>query len=191
MTKPNIAVFASGSGTNYQALMDAIAAGDLQAHIALLVCDREEAAVLEKAAQDGTPTFVFSAKAYEHKAAFEQEIVNQLRAFDVQWLVLAGYMRLVGATLLAAYPHHIVNIHPSLLPSFPGKDAIGQALQADVKRSGVTVHYVDEGMDTGEIIAQQAVPVYRDDGYEQLQERIQRVEHLLYPEVVHTLLHGD
>lgn len=184
----NIAVFASGSGSNFQSLVEASEAGSLGAEISLLVCDRKDALVLERAKKHGIPTFVFTAKDYGSKAEFERKIIEQLRTHDAEFIALAGYMRLIGETLLKEYGGRIINIHPSLLPAFPGKDAIGQALEAGVKISGVTIHYVDEGMDTGGIIAQEAVPVLVDDDHKSLQQRIQAVEHDLYPRTVAQLL---
>lgn len=182
-----IAVFASGSGTNFQALVDAVECGDLDVKITLLVCDKPGAKVIERANKHNIPVFVFSAKDYPSKDAFETEIIKHLQQAEVDWVILAGYMRLIGETLLSAYSGRIVNIHPSLLPSFPGKDAIGQALAAGVKETGVTVHYVDEGMDTGPIIAQQAVQV-ENDTYESLQKKIQAVEHTLYVQTIRDLV---
>lgn len=182
-----IAVFASGSGTNFQSVNDAIIKGELQAEIALMVCDKEEAFVIERAKAANVDTFVFSPKAYPNKEAFETEILTQLQEREVDFIVLAGYMRLIGPTLLHAYSHRIVNIHPSLLPAFPGKDAIGQAFQGGVKVTGVTIHYVDEGMDTGPIIAQEAVRVLEGDTRESLQKRIQETEHKMYPVVLKEL----
>ncbi|MEW5323178.1 phosphoribosylglycinamide formyltransferase [Geobacillus thermoleovorans] len=183
-----LAVFASGSGTNFQAIVDAAKRGDLPAEIALLVCDRPEAKVIERAARENVPTFVFSPKDYPSKAAFEGEILRELKERRIDWIALAGYMRLIGPTLLSAYEGKIVNIHPSLLPAFPGKDAIGQAYRAGVCETGVTVHYVDEGMDTGPVIAQRAVPVVPGEPIEALEERIHQVEHELYPVVLRMLL---
>ncbi|MGM9928336.1 MAG: phosphoribosylglycinamide formyltransferase [Bacillus sp. (in: firmicutes)] len=183
-----IAVFASGSGSNFQSIADSIKQGQLQAEIVLLVCDRPSAFAVERANKEGIPTFVFSPRDYADKAAFEQEILQQLQEKQVDFIVLAGYMRLIGDTLLAAYSHRMVNIHPSLLPAFPGKDAIGQAFEAGVKVTGVTVHYVDEGMDTGPIIDQRAVQVLEDDSKETLQRRIQETEHVLYPDVLRRIL---
>lgn len=179
-----IAVFASGNGSNFQSIADAIKAGKLAAEISLVVCDKEGAYVLERARQEGVESFCFSPKNYPNKEAFETEILEQLRKRDIEFIALAGYMRLIGPTLLQAYSHKMVNIHPSLLPAFPGKDAIGQAFQASVKITGVTIHYVDEGMDTGPIIAQGAVPVLDEDTRETLQVRIQQTEHELYPAVL-------
>ena len=183
-----IAVFASGNGSNFQCIADAVRTGSLDAEIALVVCDRPGAYVIERAKREKIELFLFSAKDYETKAAFEEEIVNRLKEKDVEWIILAGYMRLIGRTLLQAYPERIINIHPSLLPSFPGKDAIGQAFNAGVKVTGVTIHYVDEGMDTGPIIAQRAVVIKESDSKEELQKRIQETEHELYPQVLNSIL---
>lgn len=185
-----VAVFASGSGSNFQAFIDGIQAGrlELDAEIGLLVCDRPGARAIERAKENGIPTFVFAPKAYENKAQFEQEIASELERLDIHLIVLAGYMRLIGTTLLSSYGGRIINIHPSLLPAFPGKDAIGQALAAGVKITGVTIHEVDEGMDTGKIIAQEAVLVHEDDDHDSLQQRIQAVEHELYPKTIQGLI---
>lgn len=182
-----IAVFASGNGSNFQAIIDAIESGYLNAKICLLVCDKPGAFAIERAKKSGIDTFVFQAKNYASKQEFETEILNELKKYEVEWIVLAGYMRLIGETLLNAYEGRIVNIHPSLLPSFPGKDAIGQAYQAGVKVTGVTVHYVDEGMDTGPIIAQHPVIVEDHDTKESLEEKIHAVEHKLYPSTLKKL----
>jgi len=176
-----IAVFASGSGSNFQSIVDEIDSGTLEADVKLLVCDRPGARATERAEAAGIPVFSFRAKEYESKEAFEGEIVRELRASGVEFIVLAGYMRLIGPTLLKAFDGKIVNIHPSILPAFPGKDAIGQAFDGGVKVTGVTIHYVDAGMDTGEIIAQEAVTVAADETRESLQHKIQAVEHRLYP----------
>lgn len=186
-----IAVFASGSGSNFQSIADSIKEGSLQAEIVLLVCDQPSAYVIERAKKENIPSFVFSAKAYESKVAFEKEILSLLQERQAEFIILAGYMRLIGETLLAAYSHKIINIHPSMLPAFPGKDAIGQAFNAGVKKTGVTVHYVDEGMDTGPIIDQRAVEVKEDDTRETLQKRIQETEHILYPDVLKRIFSSD
>lgn len=139
-----LAVFASGSGSNFGAIMEAIREQRIQgAEIVLLVCDKPGAYVLERAASFEVPTFVFSAKDYPDKVAFETEILRRLEEAGVELIVLAGYMRLIGDTLLKAYGGRMINLHPSILPSFPGKDAIGQAFNYGVKITGVTVHFVD------------------------------------------------
>ncbi len=182
-----IAIFASGSGSNFQALVDAVQSGTLKANIKLLICDRPGAFVIQRAQAAGIPAYVFQAKEYENKQAFEQEILNELTHLGVDFIVLAGYMRLVGPTLLESYGGRIVNIHPSLLPAFPGKDAIGQAIDGGVKITGVTIHYVDAGMDTGEIIAQEIVRVTSGETKQSLQDKIQHVEHHLYPTTLNHL----
>lgn len=184
----NIAVFASGSGSNFQAIIDSVEAGDLQANITLLVCDQPDAMAIQRALKHGIPTFAFSPKTYQDKASFEAEILARLKEAEVDFIALAGYMRLIGPTLLEAYEGKIVNIHPSLLPTFPGKDAIGQALKADVTETGVTVHYVDQGMDTGPVIEQVAVPIYKSDTQNHVRKRIHDVEHELYPRVLQQIL---
>lgn len=184
-----LAVFASGNGSNFQSIAEAIKSGKLEAKICLVVCDREDAYVLERAKLENMDTFSFSAKNYSNKTEYEMEILEKLRQYEIEFIILAGYMRLIGQTLLQKYSQRIVNIHPSLLPSFPGKDAIGQAFDAGVKETGVTVHYVDDGMDTGPVIAQKAVPILEGDTKDILQKRIQEMEHDLYPSVLQELCH--
>ncbi|MFG6495687.1 phosphoribosylglycinamide formyltransferase [Fictibacillus sp. UD] len=186
-----IAVFASGSGSNFQAIVDAVVAGELQADIQLLVCDKPGAKVVDRARKQGIPIFTFMPKTFATKADFEKEIVSELHAYGVEFIVLAGYMRLIGEVLLDAYEGKIVNIHPSYLPAFPGKNAVGQALEANVAETGVTVHYVDSGMDTGPIIEQVRIPVLPGDTEITLQERIQKAEHQLYPAIISKLLQKD
>ncbi|WP_332645937.1 phosphoribosylglycinamide formyltransferase [Lysinibacillus sp. 54212] len=181
-----IAVFASGSGSNFQAIQEAIERGDLHASIELVVTDKPGAYVVTRANNSNIPVLELSPKTFESKAAYEEAIIAELRALGVEWVVLAGYMRLVSDVLLNAYSNRIINIHPSLLPSFPGKDAIGQALEHGVKVTGVTVHYVDAGMDTGPIIAQAAVEVV-DGNREATEERIHSVEHALYTKTLQNL----
>lgn len=187
MSKIKACVFASGTGSNFDSIMKT---DQLPCEIALLICDKAGAKVIEKAEKYGVPTFVFDPKAYDSKASYEERIKQELEKRDISWIFLAGYMRIVGQTLLQAYEGKIVNIHPSLLPNFPGKDAIGQAFQAGVKETGVTVHYIDEGIDTGPIIAQEKVPILEDDTEETLKTRIQKVEHQLFPSVIKQLLQG-
>lgn len=182
-----IAIFASGSGSNFQALVDAVKAGTLEADIRLLVCDKPAAAVLLRADREAIESLCMSPKEFATKEQFEQEIVRQLKSQDIEFIVLAGYMRLIGSTLLQEYPEKIVNIHPSLLPLFPGKYAIGQAIDAGVKTTGLTIHYVDAGMDTGAIIAQKDIDILPDDSPQDVQKRIQQAEHILYPEVLQEL----
>ncbi|MDO3413197.1 phosphoribosylglycinamide formyltransferase [Saccharibacillus sp. CPCC 101409] len=179
-----IAVFASGAGSNFQALLDAARAGKLGAQVSLLVCDKPSAPVVERARASGVPVFAFSPKEYETREAYETEILAELGRHKIDLIVLAGYMRLITSVLVEPWLGKTINIHPSLLPSFPGKDAAKQAVEHGVRVSGVTVHFVDGGMDTGPIIAQRAVEVFAEDTPIELQVRIQEQERLLYPEVV-------
>ncbi|KYG91255.1 phosphoribosylglycinamide formyltransferase [Metasolibacillus sp. FSL H7-0170] len=176
MTK--IAVFASGSGSNFQAIAESIQRGELDAKIELVITDKPGAFVVTRANELGIPVLELAPKTFPSKAHYEQAIIDALQEKKIEWIVLAGYMRLIGETLLAAFPNRIVNIHPSLLPSFPGKDAIGQAFEHGVKVTGVTVHFVDAGMDTGPIIAQIAVDIA--ESREETEERIHKAEHKLY-----------
>jgi phosphoribosylglycinamide formyltransferase-1 len=187
----NIAVFASGNGSNFQAIADAIQAGNLHANLKLLVCDNPGAFVVERAEKAGIPVFSFVPKEFASKNDFEQAIWEQLDKHDVDFIVLAGYMRLIGPFLLEKYAGRIINIHPSLLPAFPGKDAIAQAVAAGVKVTGVTIHYVDEGMDTGPIIAQRAVEIADGDTEREVAEKIHAVEHAFYPETLEKLFNEN
>lgn len=182
-----IAVFASGSGSNFQAILDAIARGELDVQVELLVCDRPNALVVERAKQANVPVFAFRPKDYPNREAYESEILQKLQARGVELIVLAGYMRIVTDVLVNAYNGRMINIHPSLLPSFPGVDAIGQALDYGVKVTGVTVHFVDGGLDSGLVIAQRTVEVLEGDDAEELAARIHAVEHELYPKVIRWL----
>ena len=161
--KRRLAIFASGSGSNFEAIARACADGTLPAEAVLMVCDRPGAAVIERAERLGVPSFVFSPKAYESKAAYEQEIVSRLREAGVDFICLAGYMRILSDVLLDAYGGRIVNIHPSLLPAFRGAHAVEQAVAYGVKVYGITVHFVDASLDGGRILAQEAFPYEGDD----------------------------
>lgn len=186
-----LAVFASGSGTNLQRFIEETrAGGTIPARLALVVSDRPGCYALERARAAGIPVCAFDPKAYPDKSAYEHEILASLRAHDVAWIALAGYMRIIGPTLLEPYRGRIVNVHPSLLPRFAGKDAIGQALRAGASETGVTVHLVDEGIDTGPILAQERVAILPGDDAETLAARIHAVEHQLYPAVVAELVRG-
>ncbi|BAB04351.1 phosphoribosylglycinamide formyltransferase [Halalkalibacterium halodurans] len=183
-----VAIFASGSGTNAEAIIQSQKAGQLPCEVALLITDKPGAKVVERVKVHEIPVCALDPKTYPSKEAYEIEVVQQLKEKQIDFVVLAGYMRLVGPTLLGAYEGRIVNIHPSLLPAFPGLHAIEQAIRANVKVTGVTIHYVDEGMDTGPIIAQEAVSIEEEDTLETLTTKIQAVEHRLYPATLHKLL---
>ena len=183
-----IAVYASGNGSNFQAIAEAIASKQVDATICFLFCDNPKAYVIERAKKLGVPFKVFSPRNYENRAAYERELLNQLELHAVDLIVLAGYMRIIGPTLLRAYANRILNIHPSLLPSFPGKSSIQDAFDANEKETGVTVHFVDEGVDTGPIIAQEKVIILPEDTLDSLETRIHQVEHRLFPQVIQKVI---
>ncbi|MEC0260107.1 Phosphoribosylglycinamide formyltransferase [Paenibacillus sp. GM2FR] len=185
-----IAVFASGRGSNFQALADAQHRGALGGEISILVCDKPQAPVVELAKAANVDVFAFQPKEYASKEDYEREIATELQQRGVELIVLAGYMRLLSPSFVEFYSGRIINIHPSLLPAFPGKDAIGQALDYGVKMTGVTVHFVDGGMDTGPVIAQKAVEIKEGDTAEVLAQRIHAVEQKLYSEVVSWFAQG-
>lgn len=184
----NIAIFASGTGSNFLAIYDAICKHELDATISLLVSDKPKSKAVEKAHLLGIDSFVFSPKEYKSKTQYENDILYSLKERKIDLIVLAGYMRLIGTTILSQYPRRIINIHPSLLPSFKGIDAIGQAIQARVKITGVTVHYVDEGMDTGEIIEQEPLCIENMETREEIESHIHAIEHRLYPQTIKKVL---
>ncbi|MDD4801639.1 MAG: phosphoribosylglycinamide formyltransferase [Syntrophomonas sp.] len=185
-----LAVLASGRGSNFVALWEAIQKKELDAEICLLISDKKEAPALSKAADAGITALFLDPRSYPKREDYEAEVVNQLKAQEIDIVVLAGYMRLVGRVMLDAYKLKIVNIHPALLPSFAGLNAQQQALDYGVKVSGCTVHFVDEGMDTGPIIIQTAVDVYPDDNADILAERILVEEHKTYCKALQLLAEG-
>jgi len=184
----NLAIFASGSGSNFEAIATAIQGGKINANLALLVCDKPEAKVIARAERLNVPTFVCTPKDYPTRAAHEAAILSALSAAKVDFVALAGYMRIIGDTLLQAYGGKIINIHPSMLPAFPGMDAIAQAFNSGANATGVTVHYIDEGVDTGPIIAQRQVDILPGDTLEILEARVHQVEHELYVEVLNEIV---
>ncbi len=186
----SIAVFASGSGSNFQAMVEYARRQQWSTPISLLICDQPKAKVLQRAERLDIPYHMIDPRRFASKRAYEEKVLTYLEQSRIEWIVLAGYMRLIGSTILNKYEGKIVNIHPSLLPAFPGLHAIEQAFHYPVKVSGVTVHFVDEGMDTGPIIAQEAVTIEDQDTIESLRAKIQQVEHRLYPKVVDQLIQG-
>jgi phosphoribosylglycinamide formyltransferase-1 len=185
-----IAVLISGRGSNLQALIDAVAQHRLDAEIAVVVSNRPGAYGLERAAAAGIATVTIDHREYRSRDAFEDVLVRELRARDVALVCLAGFMRLLGRTFLDAFPGRILNIHPSLLPAFPGVDAQAQALAYGVKVAGATVHFVTGELDGGPIVRQSAIAVRDDDTAETLAERILEEEHRIYPEAVALVLGG-
>lgn len=185
-----IAVFASGSGSNFQALTEAVRDGGIPAEIALLVCDKPGAPVIRRAEALGVPTFLFDPKTYASREAYEEEIVGRLREEGVGLIVLAGYMRIITDVLVKPYYGRMINVHPSLLPAFPGMRAVRQALEYGVKVAGVTVHFVDGGLDSGPILAQKPVELREEDTEETLSARMHAVEHELLPQAVRWIAEG-
>ena len=181
-----IAVLGSGKGSNFRAILNAAMAGQLKIQPVLAISDNPDAGLLSLAENLGVATQVVSEPKFRTRLSEEVEtgLVEDIRASGAELIVLAGWMRLVKSPMLEAFPRRIINIHPSLLPAFPGLEAWRQALEARVEKTGCTVHFVDGGMDTGEIIAQNEVPILPGDTAESLHARIQDAEHRLYPEVI-------
>lgn len=187
MTAPlKLGILGSGSGSNMQAILDAIELGTLNAEIVLVMSDNPDAYILERAHKAGIPHEIIECQKYHNKfpEQAQETTAQRLKSAGVELVCLAGFMRLVKQPLLNAFPHRIINIHPSLLPAYPGLMAWKQAVEDNAKVSGCTVHYVDAGMDTGEIIAQQSVPVLENDTDLTLHKRIQVAEHELYPAAI-------
>jgi phosphoribosylglycinamide formyltransferase-1 len=185
-----LGVLISGSGTNLQAIFDAIATKRLDADVAVVVSNVANAAGLDRAKKAGVPAVVVDHKAFDGRAAFDTELVRVLREHGVEWVVLAGFMRIVTPVLLDAFPGRVVNVHPALLPAFPGVHAQRQALAYGVRVTGCTVHLVDAGTDTGPILAQAAVPVLDGDDEARLTARILVQEHALLPRVLQWIADG-
>ncbi|API71789.1 MULTISPECIES: phosphoribosylglycinamide formyltransferase [Leuconostoc] len=186
--KVRLAVFASGTGTNFQALNDAILQRGLNAEIVRLIVDKSTAGALNLAKLFGIPATAIKYSNYETKTEAEQVIINQLKTDQVDGILLAGYMRILTPKLIDAYSGKIINLHPAMLPNFPGRHSILDAFEAGVSETGVTVHFVDNGIDTGEIIAQEAVPILINDTIDILETRIHNVEHVLYPNTLAKLI---
>ena len=185
-----VAVLASGRGSNLQAILTACAASTFPARVAVVLSDRERAHALERAAIAGVPARFLNPKDFPDRTAYDAALIASLEAYDVGLMCLAGFMRVLGRTIIEHFAGRIMNIHPSLLPAFPGLAAQRQALDYGVRVAGATVHFVDEGIDTGPIILQASVPVHPDDTEESLSQRILREEHRLYPEAIRLFAEG-
>ncbi len=191
MAEPlNIGVLLSGSGTNLQAIIDGVAAGEVPVSIVHVVSSRPDAYGIERAQAAGIPVTVLNRSIYADPEAADALIVEKMREAGAEYLVMAGYMRKLTSVVLDAFPDHVLNLHPALLPSFKGAHAIQDAYDAGVKVTGVTVHFANEDYDKGPIVAQRAVAVEEDDTLESLEERIHEVEHELYPAVLRSLAEG-
>lgn len=185
LDKPiQLGVMASGSGTNFEAVAQAIADGRLNAEIKVLIYNNPQAKVRSRAEKWHIPTVLIDHRQYKQRESLDREIVATLKEYEVEWVVMAGWMRIVTQVLLDGFPDRVINIHPSLLPSFKGIYAIEQALEAKVKITGCTVHLVSLEVDSGLILMQAAVPVLADDTLETLHIRIQKQEHRILPEAI-------
>lgn len=185
-----IGVLASGRGSNFESIIDSIESGFLRAKIVVLISDNPDAYVLERAKKHNIESIVLKLKDFPDKNTYYAHIADELEKRGVELVILAGFMRVVGKALIDRYRNKIMNIHPALLPSFPGLHGQKQAVDYGVKISGCTVHFVDEGMDTGAIIIQAAVPVYHDDTVETLSERILKQEHKIFPYAIKLYAEG-
>jgi phosphoribosylglycinamide formyltransferase-1 len=185
-----IAVFASGRGSNFQSIIDNIKSGDIPAEIKLLISDRQDAGALKRAEHEEIEHLFIDPDHFETKADYEEELIGLLENAGVELVLLAGYMRILSPLFVKHFQNQIINIHPSLLPAFKGLDAQEQAVDYGVKYSGCTVHFVDQGMDTGPIIKQAVVEVEADDSADDLAARILKEEHKIYPEAVKLIAEG-
>jgi phosphoribosylglycinamide formyltransferase-1 len=190
MAEIRVGVLASGSGTNLQAIIDAAEKGEIPAQVAVVISNVKDAYALTRARNHGIPAFFVDLKSSPSRESYDHHLISLLREREVELIVLAGYMLMVGPEFVQAFPNRIMNIHPALLPSFPGTHAVSDALEYGAKVSGVTVHFVDEGLDTGAIILQEAVPVHDGDTEEALHQRIHQVEYQLYPLAIKLFAQG-
>ena len=180
----NIAVFASGSGTNFETILRHIEDGSLPVQCQCLIVDKEQAYARTRAQQHQIEDYYFNPKSYPNKEAYEKDILKVLNDKNVDLIVLSGYMRFIGKVLLEAYPKAIINLHPAYLPEFPGAHSIQDAFEAGVSQTGVTVHYVDEGVDTGPIIRQERVPIDPNWNLETWEEHVHAMEYDLFWQVI-------
>ncbi len=190
MATLDLGVLVSGRGSNLGAILDAHARGRVDARIRLVISNQPDAPALARAERAGVPTRVISHRHFSTREAFDQALVDALHGAGVEWVVLAGFMRVLTPVFLRAFPLRVINVHPALLPAFPGTHAQRQALEYGVKVAGCTVHLGDEGVDTGPVIAQRVVPVLDDDDEERLAARILAREHQLLPKVLADLARG-
>lgn len=182
----SIVVLASGNGSNFQAIIDSINSGSINANIVLLITNNPEAYCIERALKSGIPFTILPDQ--KNRDAYAEQLLIELRSYNAELICLAGFMRVLSPLIVNKYRNKIINIHPSLLPAFPGLNAIEQALSAGVKETGATVHFVDEGVDTGPIILQESIEILPGENKKSLQSRIQKVEHLIYPQAIKKLL---
>ncbi len=183
-----VAIFASGNGTNFEVLAKQFQDQTIPGDLVLMFCDHPDAKVVERAHRFKVPVETFTVKECGGKQAYEERILKVLQDYQIDFIALAGYMRVVGPTILDHYDHRIVNLHPAWLPEYPGLHSIERAFADHRDQTGVTVHYIDAGLDSGPIIAQRHVPILADDTLDSLESRVHEVEHQLYPQVLKAVL---
>jgi phosphoribosylglycinamide formyltransferase-1 len=188
--KPEIAVLVSGSGSNLQAIIDASERGEIPCKVGLVLSNKADAFGLERARRHGIPTVVVDHRSFQTREEFDARLVEILVERGVGLICLAGFMRVLTPTFIRAFPHRIINIHPALLPAFPGTHGPRQALQYGARFAGCTVHFIDEGIDTGPVIAQAVVPIFDDDTEDTLAARVLVQEHKIYPMAIRLFLEG-
>ena len=186
----NLVVFASGNGSNFEALAKACIAKKIDAQVLLLVCDKKDAYAIKRAKRLGIESLVLSPKDFNSKNDFEKAITDKLSQYSIDLICLAGYMRIVGEELLSKYEGKIINTHPSILPAFKGKDAIEQAMEYGVKVFGITIHYVNSDLDSGNIISQKTLP-YEGNDIELLKKKLLKIEHKLYINTIAKLIENE
>ncbi len=188
--KFKLAVLVSGRGSNLQAIIDSIKKNDLQAEISLVISNVNHAYAMERAQEHGLEVFFLDPKSYPDRNSYEKILIEKIRSKSVDLVCLAGYMQILGKNFIGAFSGRIINIHPSLLPAFPGLNVQKRALEHGARFSGCTVHFVDEEVDGGPIISQAVVPIFDDDNEASLSERILEQEHIIYPEAIRLILEG-
>lgn len=186
-----LALFASGNGSNVESIIQAIIEGRIDASVACVFSDNPHAYVIERAKKYEIPYFVCSPRQCASRNKWEELILSFLEEQKVDWIILAGFMRIISEPILKRYPRRIINIHPSLLPDFPGKQSIVDVFEAKIKQTGVTVHYVDRGIDTGPIIAQEKLSIERNWDLPTLERKIHQIEHQLYPKVIQEVIQKE
>ena len=186
----NIAVFVSGNGTNLQAIVDAVKKGEINAKICLVVSDNKKAYALVRAKNAGIETFVLEAKGFETRDVYDKMIMKELEKRNIGLIVLAGFMRLLSEGFVKKYKNKIMNVHPALLPAFKGTHGIQDAFDCGVKVTGITVHFVDELLDHGPIILQEALEIDKNDTVDTLEDKIHKIEHRIYPAAIKLFVEG-
>ena len=187
---PKLAVLVSGNGSNLQSIIDHIAEGKIKAQIAVVLSNKPDAYAIARAYKAGIPTSIVPHDMYENRKEFDRALIEELNRFGVEWIVLAGFMRILGTELINKYPDRVLNIHPSLLPKYPGLNAIQKAFNNAETETGVTVHFVSEGVDSGHIILQEKVKISPEDTLETLEAKVHQVEHQIYPKAIQKVLWG-